>query len=787
MKSELLFIIFFISTKAFLEDLWPYFRPRNNISLVNEPIMATEFNKAFFDNIKNIQAENADSLPGINITNEANTTPKERFLKDIAFYPKNSYHETLGRKGRGFNKHPVIHAPKIITNPAKDKERWETKGINPSRFLRGHCPGINRFKRSIQVLSRNILNKNKFFCRNRGKYKKKLCVQRCRRNFRCKCYPCRREVNKVLLRRCRRKRFSRLDRSLYRTFKNNGANCLVKEMKCQDECRRYCNNARKNPKKCYDCQENCEKAADVNCLSGTELISKYNSGRGMFKSRVNDFMMRPFLCVDKALTCTNICDSSCQSGHYSRRCKHCRYWCEYSGRKACVYIPQDSILKKMIRSLKRNKSYCANRHKFCKTRCNRDCRNNPSTFSCKKCAVGCHAIFGIVCKKASSFHRSYLRKKSIFNYYYYGIFKLFNAKCSDINLACDEHCAMPCMFINNDKLCKPCKKTCKYSAGKACQNISNDSLTSKLFSFFYSDPIRCKSINHLCLTKCKKRQCKGNKSFNSGCRKCLKNCNYTGHAACDISRHKIARMNTLFNDLQKYFRKKRSSLSCNQCYSERDLICNWKCGHNYKCSKDCKNIGLRACLSVCKGDYSTFYKKIFNSKFQQEFSSRKVQCNLCSTECSKKCKINCNPNDHRCKKFCNNICKRSCNSINCQGKKNPDAKSAFSKANAEKYFKKRLDVELKRFKTAEEAKIEYDERIEHKKRFKVFRNNREKLLNTIELGEGAIYEEQKKLADSQHHKALNYEEKVMKDIKDIYSNRAEYNDKRNLDLAIFED
>ena len=785
MKSNLLFIIFFISTKALIEDLWPYFRPKNDINLANEPIMPNKFNNAVFDNIKNTQADDADRSPKINITNEANTTPKERFLKDIAFYPKHNYYKAFDRKGRNFNEHRIIHAPKIITRPSKDKERWETEGGNPSRFL-SHCRGHNNFKRSMRRFSRNLLNKNKFFCLNRGKYRKKLCVQRCKKND-CKCYHCSGTVNHILWRECRRKRFSRLDRSLYSTFKNNGARCLLKEIKCQDKCRRYCNNAHKDPKKCYDCQINCEKAADVNCLSGTELISKYNSRRGILNNQVNNFAMRPFLCVDKSLSCKKICDSKCRRGYHSWGCRRCRSTCGSSGRKGCGYIPQDSILRKLINPLKRNKLYCANRHKFCKTRCHKSCRNNLSTFSCKKCAVGCHAIFGIVCKKGWHFKRSYLRKKSIFNYYYYGIFKLFNAKCSDINLACNEHCAMPCMFINNDKLCRPCKKTCKYSARQACKNISNDSLTSKLFRFFYSDPIRCKSINHLCLRTCKKRQCKGNKSFSSGCRKCLKNCNYAGHAACDISRHKITHMHTLFNDLQRYFRKKRSSLSCNHCYSERNLICNWKCGHNYKCSKDCKNIGLRACLSVCRGNYSTYYNKIFNRKFQSEFRSHRLQCNLCSSECSKKCKINCNPRDYRCNRLCKNNCKRNCNLINCQGRNNPYVKSAFSRTNAEKYFKKSLDVKLKRYKIAEEARIEYDERIEHKKRFKVFRNNREKLFNTIELGEDAIYKEQKRIAELHQKKAVEYENKLMKEMKELYSNKDDFDDKKTLELAIFED
>ena len=779
--------------RSFLEDEMKFDKDSalSNNLIKSSDTMTSEMPKYIFSHIASITPR------------DKTKSPKERILNDLYPYRKHNYYYQNDLYSQNNNASPHRYKQRLlffkkIKNKAKKVKKKAKKifkkakpGLKfiKSKWLKNKSKSLNRVPSANRDMFTSIIESNKYICLDKNSQKKKICAGRCQNSRRRVCRNCMRMFVNTARSYCRRARLNRNDRSLYNLFKNNGKNCLFKETICQKKCDRYCRKAHKKPRLCFDCLKGCPKAAAAGCFSGPQLLAEYNSGKGILRNTIDTFGLRPLLCINKNLSCNNICHRKCRKNSRSRACISCKKSCKRESRTGCKYVRFDGGLKRLINRLSNNKSNCSKDEIFCKKSCHKHCSRNKFSIQCKQCNVRCYAVFGIACTRPSEFKKRYLNKANskVFNYYYYGIFKLFKAKCSNINLACNEHCGMPCMFGNDKKQCSSCKKTCRNSAAASCRNVSNDPLTTKLFNSFYKHPARCNHIKHLCIGECRKQHCKGSKIFSSGCRKCITICHNAGHAACDISRHKITRMNTLFNDLKKYFEKKKSTMSCNHCYSERDLICNWKCGHNYKCSKDCKSIGLKACLSVCKGNYSTYYNKIFNSKFQREFRSHKLQCNLCATECSKKCQIRCNRNDHRCKRLCNSICKRSCMSINCKGKNNSEAKSRFSKANAEKYFKKRLDVELKRFKTAEDARIEYDERIEHKKRFKVFRNNREKLLSTIEIGEGAIYEEQKKITNSHTKKAVDYETNLMEKIRELYSNKDDYDNKKTLELAIFED
>ena len=82
---------------------------------------------------------------------------------------------------------------------------------------------------------------------------------------------------------------------------------------------------------------------------------------------------------------------------------------------------------------------------------------------------------------------------------------------------------------------------------------------------------------------------------------------------------------------------------------------------------------------------------------------------------------------------------------------------------------------------------QFDEDVEEKVRNSVFRKTRDEVIKAIDLGEKAIYAEQKVIIDQQKDKTFDYEEELYYKLKVIYANEKNYAKMITPELDIFQD
>lgn len=635
----------------------------------------------------------------------------------------------------------------------------------------------------------NVFKPNKYLCIDQTVQGNKLCANRCSIPNSHDCNSCTTIFRAYTNPFCERSGLTSDDKFLYRQFKDNAFNCLVKETTCKNVCKRYCDAGDQNQMECANCVNGCPRAADASCLTGPQILTKYNGGIGVSKRIADVFGLQPILCLDTVRFCNDVCHDNCYTNRYAHGCTKCTRSCNESSGVACRYIMIDSSVRNHYVQIRADPMNCRKADTYCKDACINNCRAGRISPGCKNCWVQCSTAVEPACIVTNSFKSVYMntQNKKIFNHFFYGMFKHLVSKCSNPQRYCNSYCETLCILGDNSYPCTSCKDDCTSAGIASCRNIRNDPLAATLFNYFHDNHMSCNEIKHSCVSQCKIRHCDRRNSYSEQCLQCHEHCDASGHAACDTVIKNIKETDRLFSDIQQHLSKQSPSIQCDKCYHEIKYVCSWKCGQNFKCSRICSKVAVKACYSLCQGDFLTYYGRAFNQKFAIEFSRYKVFCENCSSECGKECRLNCYSIDRRCNQQCSSICNRQCAVLNCEGNQNYYKRFSFSMKNSDIYFKNRFDVELGRLKLAQAARNEYDNILVHRMKRKVFRTNRDNLLDTIELGEDEIYNEQDDIANEQRNKAISYETKLMGEIKALYSKRETYKLHKESDLAIFED
>lgn len=750
----------------------------STVALITKPLVLPNIKERILRQVEDrpfhSRIRNRNSIKGrhrsIRHSNRRRSSGRHR-RRNLQLNYSNQQHNSSNNNGQKINNQRGHRQYGQNNNNMKNPRKRPLKKLNPQMFT-------------------NLFRENKYLCLDLDNLDGKLCAVRCIPAESQDCTSCKEMLTTYSSPFCERAKISSTDRSLYKAFRNNQANCIFRELTCKTRCKIRCKNVHEKPVKCAECLRGCPKAADAFCFTGPQLLTKYNGGKGVSTRIADIFGLQPLLCMDRSTSCENYCIKKCSRSEFSRLCVLCMDNCTQASNTTCQYARYDPAIMNYYSGFRQDTLNCSNSDNFCKQSCNSQCMHDLSTKMCVKCNVQCFAASGYACTRSTDYRSRYMnpKNKEIMNFYFFGIFKYMKPICSNINQACVSYCEDTCIFGHSDQPCANCRRSCNTAASAACKGIQNDPFVTTILQYFNNDLLTCTDIKHSCINLCKVQHCDRGNNYSISCLNCHALCDKAGKATCNAGPNKTNRLNKLYNDIQKFFIKKRK-IRCEQCYDERNYVCGWKCGDNFKCSKDCLRIALKACMNICVGEFKNYYRIRFNTKYLEKFSKFKIVCKDCPRQCTKECKTNCMNSEYRCKKQCKRICNSTCSIVSCGSKRNYFKMKVYSEANSKEYFGKQFEIKLQRFLLAQSLRDNYDETLLYRMRTEVFRENRRNILDSIELGEANTFKYDHRVFKTQYNKAVDYETQLIANIKSLYSKRSkeEITRKENTELAIFED
>lgn len=522
-------------------------------------------------------------------------------------------------------------------------------------------------------------------------------------------------------------------------------------------------------------------------MTGPQLLKTYGTGNELTETFADLFGYEPLLCLGQSDSCRVFCSTKCHSPWQSEQCKACEPHCRYIAPKACKYAYLPMLLTKLYASVKKKPENCRNDKRTCKAQCKARCKHTPNSDTCKQCNKYCHMALEPACTWGNHFTQKYsnLQHKTDMNPHYASIFRLNKYKCANKSHICAHECEDKCLVNEAGTACTRCTDSCSHAADDVCrkEQIDPDGITN--FNHFLSNHNKCNEIDEACIAQCKYK-CPQEAKFADECLRCGKTCHLAAKAACEVQERTIQRHKGLYGELAEYFSKKKP-VKCDQCDSEMTFVCDWKCGENYRCNDSCNILAKTACMSNCTKGYKTYYEDKFEHKFDEDMKKHPIVCKQCSLACNRSCANQCFADDKRCLRQCKHICKMACSHHNCLSEKNYLNKLAYSKKNTMEYIKKVIEVEMGRFEAIQSLRDEYEDMKDVRMRQAIYRENRDNVMDTIEITEADLYDEQEELMNEQEKKARLFEMQVKNQIKTIYTNRNNYEKTKESEMAIFED
>ena len=640
----------------------------------------------------------------------------------------------------------------------------------------------------ITVMVRKIFKSNHHFCIDVNDTCEKACYSYCIDRLAPDCLQCHRDCKDQSNKLCKVKIKNKIKRH-FRSF-TTAKRCGNIPKHCESLCAdKECRGTLKLSDNCKLCEGNCEKAAKIKCLTKDDIKKKFKEKVKIKYDFVGMFKKNPVLCVKTKINCRKACTVHCIAREKKDKCIVCQETCNSKGKAFCPKAEFHPFLERFYKIFSKKLYLCDNGKKYCESKCRKEaCGRFKDPDECNECKIYCQAAVPLGCTQGMRFIQLYVAPKTPENNAkkYVLKFNIEKESCLDIDSKCKDICFDKCMADAKAKVCVECGMGCKKGGEIACKKIKFHPFAKMYFLFFKKNKQRCKDYKLTCRKDCDLKYCKGRKVFGNNCLNCHTSCKIGGKVACK-KKKKGASDAKVFAKMHSYFGKKSYTLKCSNCNSELRRYCFNECGQNIRCNSRCNKLGPFACISNCNGSYSGFYYGKFNAKFRNQFMAMKERCSNCNYKCERSCSYNCFSIDIRCKSGCVKVCGHQCKLKNCKRYSKDSPKKKARKKQRKTVAFGTIKLETSRYRMRQALRNQFDEDVEEKVRNSVFRKTRDEVIKAIDLGEKAIYAEQKVIIDQQKDKTFDYEEELYYKLKVIYANEKNYAKMITPELDIFQD
>ena len=378
--------------------------------------------------------------------------------------------------------------------------------------------------------------------------------------------------------------------------------------------------------------------------------------------------------------------------------------------------------------------------------------------------------------------------------------------CVD-SVYCDNNCAELCNEMPNafsventrsqkvgkktklpDNRCNRCKGSCEKTKESACAGKFFGPEVMAASTEFKANPKKCFFVEINCIRICKKSDCKFDLlGLTDKCMTCKKSCQTTGNAVCNEAKALVMFSEDLFAKVFMNF-KNGPKIICLKCPAESGYYCGKECGADHRCLKNCADVALNACFSVCKGDGTIYYIMKFGNEIKQHVFANPSSCQKCGDLCMSQMDIDCNKLDLRCKTTVRNECNHQCLKKYCNTYKNEyDQDQKNIRKFFLKYLNEKINVICARLKAHQNLRNRYDDEVEQSVRMNVFREMRDEVYNAVLLAQDDCYSIQENNYKEERSKNLSYENGIYDKFYKLATDEKDYYNKDNKEFALFED